>query len=121
MGGDGALGPAGGARRVEDHRGVVLGDVRVGEVGGGGAGELAEAVQPRVVGQADVGGRAVDEEHVLEVGRQVERAGDALEALLVGHEHLGAGVLQAVLDLVGGPPPVEAHEDGALLARWPRT
>ena len=89
------------------------------KVGGGGAGELAEAVHPLVVGQADVGGRAVDEEHVLEVGREVERAGDALEALLVGDEHLGAGVLQAVLDLVGGPPPVEAHEDGALLDGGP--
>ena len=89
------------------------------EVGGGGVGELAEAVHALVVGQADVGGRAVDEEHVLEVGRQVERPGDALEALLVGDEHLGAGVLEAVLDLVGGPPPVEADEDGALLDGGP--
>ena len=51
---------------------------------------------------------------MLEVGRLVERAGDALEALAVGDEHLGAGVLEAVLDLVGGPPPVEADEDRAL-------
>ena len=109
VGGDGALGPAGGAGRVEDDGVVVLGDLLVDEVGGGGAGELGELVEARVVGQAEVGGGAVDEEDVLEVGGLVERAGDPLEALAVGDEHLGAGVLQAVLDLVGGPPPVEAR------------
>ena len=78
-----------------------------------------ELVETGVVGQTDVGGGAVDQEDVLQVGRLVERAGDPLEALLVGHEHLGARVLEAVLDLVGGPPPVEAHEDGPLRHRGP--
>jgi hypothetical protein len=47
----------------------------------------------------------------LEVGALVELVGDALEALLVGDEHLGAGVLEAVEDLLGLPPAVEADED----------
>jgi hypothetical protein len=76
-------------------------------------------VQPGVVGQADVGRGAVHQEHVLEGGGLVQRAGDALEPLAVGHQHLGTGVLQAVLDLVGGPPPVEAHQHGALGDRGP--
>ena len=67
------------------------------------------------VGRVAVAG----EVDALEVGALVELVGDALEALLVGDQHLGPGVLQAVDDLLGLPPPVEADEDGAAGDRGP--
>jgi hypothetical protein len=115
-----SLGAAGGARGVEDDRRVLLVDGRVDEGGGGLLRELVEAVQLPGLGRfGEVLGRGVDQEDVLEVGRRVERAGDALEALAVGHEDPGTGVLQPVLDLVGLPPAVEADEDGPTGDRRP--
>ena len=63
VGGDGALGPAGRARRVEDDGRVVLVDVVVGELVGGLAHELGEGVDAGVVVVGRIG---VDQVDVLE-------------------------------------------------------
>ncbi len=77
--------------------------------------QLVEAVQLLVVAAraGELGRVGVDEEDMFEVGALVEAVGDALEALRVRDEDLRAGVLQAVDDLVGGPPAVEPDEDRA--------
>ncbi len=105
VGRDRALGMAGGARRVED------GGVVVGVDGPPPAWPSRAPGRPR--GDRPPAG-AVRRTAPRPCGcRAVEGALGSLGPLLVGDEHLGARVLEAVDHLVGGPPRVERDGDRA--------
>src|SRR5664279_340430 len=99
---DRALGPARGATRVEDDRGVVLRDRRVGQRG-------VEVVAPERI------------EVVLDDDRRHARVLtlEAGQPLGVGHQDPGIGVLDAVPDLRTDPPAVEPDGDGPEAYRRP--
>ncbi len=100
VGGHRALGVPGRAGGVED-RGVVVGlDGDLGQRGRR-VEHLLEPVHARqVLGQAHPDDRQAE---------TLPHGGEALGPLLVGEGDLGPAVLEAVLQLVGGPPGVEGH------------
>ena len=89
----GTLREAGRARRVED-RGVVVGvDVGRGQLGrrSGGGHDVRPA--DAVGGQVAIGAHRDERERVLRA-EAVEHGQDALDALVVGDQHLGARVVR---------------------------
>ena len=63
-----------------------------------------------VAGCSKVGRIGIDQEHRFQVGHGVELVGDPGEPAAVGHQEAAAGVLHAIDELVGLPPPVEADQ-----------
>ncbi len=108
----GALREAGGARGVEDG-GVVVGvDGGVGQ-GGRGGGTVHHVGPAHGVGRQGAVGAHGDDVQRATGAHVVEHLLEALEALVVGDEHLGAAVGEAVLHLGGGPPGIHAHHGRA--------
>ena len=92
---DRALGPPGRARRVEDDRGVVLVDRDVGE-GRRSARRVSSSKRCSFgAGRPQSAGRRRSGRPRSRVSMASTSVGDALEALRVGDEDLGAGVLRA--------------------------
>jgi hypothetical protein len=95
---------AGRARRVEDG-GIVVGADLDGRHGRAGRDDVLEPLGARRQWARRPHHDGADAE-------RVERAFGPLGPFLVGDEHAGARVLQAVGELVDGPPGVERHGDG---------
>ena len=96
MGGDRTLGSPGRAGGEQDRRRIVLGDRGVGQRRG------RELRHQR-------GEVVLHHEH-----RHPGVVGEAFESPTVGDQDLGRGQVEAVADLVAGPPPVHGHHDGTL-------
>ena len=92
----GRLRAAGGARREEHDRRVVFGDRRLGEPGVGG--ETAQRLE------------LVSDLQERNPGRL---APEPFESAGVGHEQLRSCQVEAVADLLAGPPTVHRHHDPA--------
>ena len=105
---DGALGPAGRAARVEDDGVVALVDARRRGTSGS-ASAVSSSKRCRRGSPPKSAGSASMRNTASRSGSSSRCVGDPLEAAPVGDEHLGAAVLQAVEDLVGLPPAVEAR------------
>ena len=104
LGQDRALGPARGARGVNDEQWIVVGDVRIAVVA------LGRVEQRRVVVPAVARRVVADELAVLEA------AADAVDMRLeigLGEDDRDRGIVQNVQMLGRREPPVERHQHGA--------
>ena len=120
-----ALGPAGGARRVEDGGVVLRVDGDVGRRGGLVHGAQRQGERPLgdrcgtarrlpdLEGSRRLGPVLVGHDERAEVGQAAQEGPEALGPLGVDEGHLGAGVLEAVAQLLAAPPRIERHHDGA--------
>ena len=113
MGQLGALGEAGRARRVEDRDVVVGVDVGVGQPGRGAGG-----IDRRRPSATQSSGSSRSERTAITCSGASSRRPSSsgqhpLEALVVGDQHLGPGVGEAVLHLRRRPPGVHPDDGGA--------
>ena len=101
------------SRRVEDRGEILRAEVYGGQLGVGRY--LAEQVFP-AFGSGVVGTGAHDDRSDVELRQHL---GEPVEAFCVDEHHFGSGVLEPVLQLVGGPPCVERHDDRTGRGRRP--